>query len=353
MKLELIDRVKPGEILGKSILAFDGKILLNQGTILNSSYMNKIKEMGVYYIYVIDDELEDVEVNDNFLVDLKRSAMNSISNIMKNTLLIKDRKEGIEVIKTLEDLIQYIAENADINKSLNDIQTHNNQRYVHCVEVCVMSIFLGKTMKLKREQLKELGLAAILHDVGMAKISPKILEKNGGYSPEELLVLREHPHKGYEILKQNTGISETVLKSVLQHHERIDGKGYPKGLLGHQIHKYAKIIAVCDMYDLVTNNDNYKKSFKPYDAYELIIGGSSYIFDEEVVFSFRKTFSVYPLGSCVMLSNGIEGYVVKQNKNFPDRPVLRVTYDKDKGENIEPYEIDLVEDINVVIKCIV
>ena len=352
MKLELIERVKPGEILGKSILAFDGKILLNQGTKLNTSYINRIKGMGVYYIYVNDSDLEDVEVSDSFLIELKRSAMSSFSGIMKNTLLIQDRKEALEVIKTLEELIQYIAENADINKSLNDIQTHNNQRYVHSMEVCVMSVFLGKAMKLKRDQLKELGLAAILHDVGMAKISPKILEKNGEYTPEELLLLREHPNKGYEILKQNIGIPESALKAVLQHHERIDGKGYPNGLLGYQISKYAKIIAVCDMYDLVTNNDNYKKSFRPYDAYELIIGGSSYIFDEEVVFSFRKTFSVYPLGSCVKLSNGIEGYVVKQNANFPDRPVLRVIYDKDH-ESIEPYEIDLVEDINVVIKCII
>lgn len=353
MKLELIDRVKPGEILGKSILDYDGRILLNEGTILNPSYINKIKGMGVYYIYVSDTDLTDVEVNDKFLVELKRSAMSSISCIMKNTLLIKDRKEALEVIKTIEELIQYISENADISKSLNDIQTNNNQRYIHCMEVCIMSVFLGKAMKLKREQLKELGLAAILHDIGMTKLSSKIVEKNGDYSPEEILVLREHPQKGYELLKQNIGISESVLKAVLQHHERMDGKGYPNGLLGYQINKYAKIISVCDMYDLVTNNHNYKKSFRPYDAYELIIGGSSYIFDEEVVFSFKRTFSVYPLGTCVKLSNEVEGYVVKQNGNFPDRPVLRVIYDKDSQEPIKPYEINLIEDINVVIKCII
>ncbi len=353
MRLELIDRIKAGEVLGKSIFTFDGRILLKEGTKLNRLYINKIKDMGVYYIYVRDSILGDVDVNDSSLVELKQSAMGCVSNIMKNTSVIKDRKGAMDVIKTIEELINYIAENADINKSLYEIQTQSNERYIHSMEVCIRSVFLGQALGLKKDQLKELGVAAILHDIGMTKISAKVLEKHGSYTPEEQLLIREHPYKGYQILKQNIRIPESVLNAVLQHHERVDGKGYPNGLTGDQICKYAKIISVCDMYDLVTNNDNYKKTFRPHDAYELIIGGSSCIFDEEVVLAFRRIFSVYPLGCCVKLSNDIEGYVVRQNGNFPDRPVIRVIYNKDTMEPTTPYEIDLIKDINIVIKCII
>lgn len=353
MKLELVYRVNPGAILGKSILTFDGRILLKEGTKLTRLYINKIKEMGVFYIYLLDEELSDVEVNDDSLVALKQNAMGCVSNIMKNTPMMKNRKTALEVIKTIEELINYISENGDINKSLYEIQTHSNQRYIHSMEVCIRSIFLGQALGLKKEQLNELGIAAILHDIGMTRISPKVLEKHGNYTPEEQLLIKEHPTKGYEILKENVRMPDAVLNAVLQHHERIDGTGYPYGLKSPQITKYAKIIAVCDMYDLITNNDNYKKTFRPHDAYELIIGGSSCIFDETVVRAFKKIFSVYPLGCCVQLSNGIEAYVVKQNENFPDRPILRVIYDKDTKEPIAPYEINLIKDINVVIKCII
>lgn len=353
MKLELVDRIKPGEVLGKSILTFDGKVLLREGTKLNRLYINKIKEMGVFYVYLVESQLSDVEVSDSSLTGLKQSAMSTMSNVMKNTPMMKDRKKALDIIKTIDELIKYISENGDINKSLYEIQTHSNRRYIHSVEVCVRSIFLGKELGIKNEQLNELGVSALLHDIGMTKIPLDILEKRGVYTKEEQLIIKEHPVKGYEILKQNIRISEAILNAVLQHHERVDGTGYPMGLKGCQINKYAKIIAVCDMYDLVTNNDNYKKAFRPHDAYELIIGGSSCIFDQEVVMAFKRIFSVYPLGCCVQLSNGIEAYVVKQNEYFPDRPILRVLYDKDTKKPIKPYEINLINDINVVIKCII
>lgn len=148
MKLELIDRVEAGDVLAKSILTFDGRILLKEGTKLNRLYINKIRDMGVFYIYVLDNELSDIDVNDNSLVELKRSTMGCVSNVMKNTILIKDRKGALDVIEVIEELIRYIAENADINKSLYEIQTQSNQRYVHCMEVCIRSIRQSSALKI-------------------------------------------------------------------------------------------------------------------------------------------------------------------------------------------------------------
>ncbi|MCH5138962.1 HD-GYP domain-containing protein [Clostridiaceae bacterium UIB06] len=353
MKLEVINRLKGNEVLGRTIFTNDGKVLLRAGTALNSAYINKIKEMGVFYVYVEDERLDDVQVEDESISMLKQNTMESMSKIMKNTSMVADKKAMSECVKTIEELISYISENKDITKSLYDIQTYSNAAYVHSISVCIMSTIIGHGMKLDESSIKELGVAAILHDVGKTQLPRSIVEKQGQLTGEELQQYKEHPYLGAMLLKKNIRIPENVIKAVQQHHERVDGKGYPYGLTGKSISKFARIICVSDVYDSISNSKDYKKAFSPNDAYELILAGSGTIFDEEVVQSFRKSFSVYPLGCCVKLSDGVEGYVVRQNQNFPDRPVIRVIQDAATKEDIEPYEIDLVENINLVITSIV
>lgn len=353
MKLEIISRLKGNEVLGKNIFTSDGRILLRAGTVLNDSYINKMKEMGIFYVYVEDERLEDVEVEDENVSRLKQTIMECMSKMMRNISIIADKKIMSDYMKIVDELIDYITRNADINKSLYDIQTDNNLTYVHSVDVCVMSTFIGYSMRMDSNSVKELGLAAVLHDIGKAQLPKSILEKQGNLTKEELNEYKEHPYLGANLLRKNMRIPESVVKAVLQHHERMDGKGYPYGLEGKNISKYARIITISDVYDTITNSRDYKKAFNPNDAYELILAGSGTIFDKEIVTIFRKSFSVYPLGCCVKLSNDVEGYVVRQNENFPDRPVIRVIYDAETKNDIEPYEIDLVESINLVVKSVV
>lgn len=353
MKLEVINRLKGDEILGRNIFTNDGKILLRAGTILSGGYINKIKEMGVFYVYVEDERLDDVQVEDESISRLKQNTMENMSKIMKNIAMVSDKKAMSEYVKTVENLISYISENKDITKSLYDIQTHSNSTYVHSISVCIMSAIIGQGMKMDSSAIKELGVAAILHDIGKTQLPRSIVEKKGNLSGEELQQYKEHPYLGAMLLKKNVRISENIIKGVQQHHERVDGKGYPYRLTGKSINKFARIICVSDVYDTISNSKDYKKAFSPNDAYELILAGSDTIFDEEVVKSFKKSFSVYPLGCCVKLSDGVEGYVVRQNENFPDRPVVRVIEDIATKKDINPYEIDLVKNINLVITSIV
>ncbi|MBC2582114.1 HD-GYP domain-containing protein [Clostridium sp. DJ247] len=354
MKLEVINRLKGDEVLGKNIFTNDGRVLLRAGTKLISSYINKMQEMGVFYVYVEDDRLDDVQVEDENISRLKQTTLESMSKMMKNVGMISDKKGMSEYVKTVEELIDYIARDADINKSLYDIQTSSNLTYVHSIDVCIMATFIGHAMKMDTLTTRELGLAAILHDIGKTQLPKNIIDKNGQQmTKEELQQYKEHPYLGAMMLKKNVRISEATLKGVQYHHERVDGKGYPYGMEGKSIPKFARIICVSDVYDTITNSKDYKKAFSPNDAYELILAGSGTIFDEEVVQVFRNAFSVYPLGCCVKLSNGVEGYVVRQNPNFPDRPVIRVIYDVNTKQDIQPYEIDLVSSINLVITSLV
>lgn len=351
MRLEFINRVKIDEILGKNIVTNEGSVLLRSGVKLTHEYIIKLKELGVFYIYVEDSRLEDVSIEDERLSDLKELTMKNMSNIMKN-VTEGDALGTKSSLSVVEDLVNYIIEMGDVNKSLYDIQTFDNYTYLHSIDTGIMSIFLGISMNLNERELKELSIGAILHDIGKTKIDRNIITKPGKLTTEEFEEIKNHPIYGKEILEQNFNMTNRVLNAVEHHHERVDGSGYPYGLTKNQISKFAKIIGICDVYDSVSNDRCYRKKFNPSDAYELILAGSGSSFDEEVVRNFKRTFSVFPLGVCLKLSNGVEGYVIKQNRNFPDRPIIRVLYESETRLPIKFYEIDLLKHSNVIVESI-
>lgn len=352
MRLEFINKVKVGETLGKNILTNDGSVWLRTGVKFTKTYIEKLKELGVFYVYVEDARLDDVSIEDEKLSNLKSIAMKNMSKIMKN--VTEGNKKGTKhSLSVVEDLVNHIVAMGDVNKSLYDIQTFDNYTYIHSIDTGIMAIFLGISMKLNESELKELSIGAILHDIGKIKIDKDIITKPGKLTTEEFEEIKQHPIYGREILEKNFSMSNKILKAVEHHHERVDGKGYPYGLTKNQISKFAKIIGVCDVYDAASNDRCYRKKFNPSDAYELILAGCGNAFDEEIVKNFKKTFSVFPLGVCLKLSNGVEGYVIKQNKNFPDRPVIRVLYEKETREPIKFYEIDLLKCNNIAVQSII
>lgn len=352
MRLEFIDRVKENEVLGKNILTNDGKILLRSGVSLNSRYVEKLKELGVFFVYVEDARLDDILNEDEELTELKQTAIHNMSKIMKNVYTCNSR-EVKDSLNIVEDMVDYIIRMGDVNTSLYDIRTYDNYTYVHSLDTCIMASFLGLTNGFNERELKDLAIGAILHDIGKVKVDNKIITKSGALSEEEFKEIRKHPEYGEEILKKNLRIPDNAIKAVIQHHERIDGRGYPYGLVDKEISKFGKIVCICDVYDAVSNDRVYRRKFSPNEAYELILAGSGTAFDSGIVLNFRETFAVYPLGCCVKLSNSVEGYVIRQNRNFPDRPVIRVLYDSETKAPIPFYEIDLLEHSNLVITSIV
>jgi HD-GYP domain-containing protein (c-di-GMP phosphodiesterase class II) len=352
MRLEFIDRIKDSEVLGRNILTNDGKILLRSGVKLNYRYVEKLKELGVFFIYVEDDRLDDIATEDERLGELKQTTLKNMSRIMKNVYSCNSR-EVKDSLNIVEDMVDYIISMGDVNTSLFDIRTYDNYTYVHSLDTCIMSSFLGLSNGFNENELKELAIGAILHDIGKVKIDNKIITKCGALTDEEFLEIRRHPIYGEEILSRNVRISDNAIKAVIQHHERVDGRGYPYKLADKEISKFGKIVCICDVYDAVSNDRVYRKKFSPNEAYELILAGSGTAFDSAMVQNFRETFAVYPLSCCVRLSNSVEGYVIRQNKNFPDRPVIRVLYDSETKAPIPFFEIDLLEHLSLVIEAIV
>lgn len=352
MRLEYIDRVTENDVLGKSILTDDGQVLLRSGVKITSSYINKLKALGVFYIYIEDDRLSDIYVEDERLNELKKNTIKNFSSVIKN-LTNNNNADFKDSLSKVEELVDYLIEDGDVNKSLYDVKTHDNYTFLHCIDTGIMAAFLGMSMGFNEQQLKDLSKSAILHDIGKINIDNKIINKDSMLTEDEFEEMKKHPSYGAEILKKSFLISDSVIAAVEQHHERVDGRGYPRSLEGKAINKYAKIVSICDVYDAVSNDRSYRKKFTPNAAYELILSGCGSAFDEEIVRKFRETFSVYPLGCCLRLSNGVEGYVIKQNSNFPDRPVIRVLYEGETKKPIAFYEIDLLENFNLTVESVI
>lgn len=353
MRLIGIGTTKPGDVLGETVLSRDGSVMLRQGVMLTQRYIDKLKELGIDCLYIEDERLEDVAVQDPKFLEIKRDVVKLLSKSFIN-LQYNDTKPRLNsTIEIITELVDYLISNKDIgNKHLVEIKTHDNYTYVHSLNTCVIALFFGTQLSYPKSRLVDLGIGALLHDIGKTRIPKEILNKNGRLDAEEFALIKQHPQIGYNIVERLDYISDRSKLAILEHHERIDGSGYPKGLNGKQISKFAKITSISDVYDAIVSDRAYRKGVSGSEAYEFILGGSGTFFDFELVNIFKNNFSIYPLGVCVRLSNGTEGFVVRDNKGFPDKPIIRVIYDEN-GNAIQPIEIDLVEKIDLCIDKVI
>lgn len=352
MKLINIENAKSGDVLGQSIFGYDGRILLRDGIKLNQRYINKLVDIGVAYIYIQDSMLEDIKPEDPKFLEIKSQAIRSLSR-MFSKLQYNDTLEIKSTLSSITDIVDYLIENKEINSMyLIELKTFDNYTYVHSLNTCILSLVYGIKLSYSKPMLIDLGAGTLLHDIGKMKIPQEILNKNGKLTVAEYDLIKTHPEIGYEMVKDLKDFNERGKRIILEHHERYDGKGYPYGLKGDEISKFARIACISDIYDAIASDRVYRKKFSANEAYEFILGGCGTYFDIELVKVFKDIFSIYPLGACVKLSNGMEGFVIAHNKGFPDRPIVRVLSDI-YGNNVSPVEINLIQKTDVCIEGIV
>lgn len=353
MRLISTVSAKPGDVLGESLLNYDGSIMLRQGVEITQRYIEKLVELGIGYIYIDDDRLSDVKVQDPKFLELKTEVVKVLSKNFVSLQYNDSKPELKGITNSVTELVDYLLNNKDISSNhLTEIKTHDNYTYVHSLNTCVIALFFGMKMNFTRIMLEELGAGALLHDIGKMKVEKKILNKAERLTTEEFEAMKQHSLFGYDLVKDLNYISHRSKLVVLQHHERVDGSGYPHSLPGRKISRFAKIVALSDVYDAIVSDRVYRKGISGSEAYEFILGSAGTQFDWELVNLFKYNFSIYPLGVCVHLTNGIEGFVVRENPGFPDRPVVRMIYDQN-GLTIDPVDIDLLEKIDVCIEKMV
>lgn len=240
----------------------------------------------------------------------------------------------------VEEISNSVMRNPGALISLARLKIADDYTYMHSVAVCALMIALSRQLGLDEQQTRDAGMAGLLHDLGKAMIPMEILNKPGKLTDEEFALVKTHPEEGYKLLLEGKGISEIAKDVCLHHHEKIDGSGYPKGLNGESMSLYAKMGAVCDVYDAVTSNRPYKAGWDPAESIKRMAEWKGH-FDPTVFQAFVKSLGIYPIGSFVRLESGKLGVVVEQGEQSLLKPKVKVFFSTKSQAYIRPETIDL------------
>lgn len=243
----------------------------------------------------------------------------------------------------VEDISNSVMRQPHALISLARLKTADEYTYMHSVAVCALMIALARQLNLEEDLVRDAGFAGLLHDIGKIGIPLKILNKPGKLTDSEFAVVKSHPEVGAKILIDSYDVSPMVLDVCLHHHEKIDGTGYPHGLKGNTISLFAKMGAVCDVYDAITSNRPYKKGWAPADSIRKMAEWSKGHFEESVFQAFVKTVGIYPTGSLVRLESGRLAVVVEQHETSLLSPRVKVFYSAKTKMPIIQETLDLAD----------
>lgn len=356
MKLKSIHSVFNQDCLAKPIYNDLGQTLLKSGVILTDKMIGRLKEKGISYVYVDDPFTKDIIVNDTINGKTRTKALKTIQDNFKTVSAQMTLGKSVDMDKLtpsfshlVKNILTEIQSNNEAISMLSEVISYDSYVFHHSLNVTVYAIAIGKKLGLNQSELHELGLGAVLHDLGKMGIPLEVLNKSDKLTEEEFKLIKSHASIGFEMLRKSFTISLVTAHCAFQHHERIDGSGYPRKIAGNDIHYYAKIIGVADVFDAVTSNRVYRQAMLPHEGLELLYSGVGTLFDKKIVDCFAKTVAIYPVGLEVKLSNGQEGIVAKVNSQLPSRPVIRVI--KNEPQNERQYEgnLDLSTELNITI----
>lgn len=355
LRLKGISQCEEGDILGRTVYDISGRPLIVEDLKLTSPIIDKLKKISIHILYIKDEETEDIDIEDSIPIELKQEA---ISKITETFTKLQDTQADTEKIllqevKAFKGVISSVFHELQGNqKALNmmtSLQVSDHYVYQHSFNVMVYSVQMMIHLQESQKRSEEIGLGAILHDIGKMKIPKEVLEKPGKLTAEEYAVVQEHCQIGFDMLRKQYSIPLVAAHCAYQHHERVDGSGYPRGLLEKDMHFYAKIMGVCDVFDAVTTNRSYRAAMLPSDGMELLYAGCGQHFNQEMVDTFKHCVALYPEGLEVVLSNGERGVVKEYDLMYPGRPVVKVLKDEEGAIVSSGLLRDLRNELNLTI----
>lgn len=348
-----IKELKTGIKLDQDVHSKLGGILFKKGTIILDEHREILDAFGVEQVEIVGEEKKKEkqtksekpktkhETEDPF-TELFTQALKTIDHIYK---LAQGNAQipVLEIRKTLQPLLddsflqlKHLSRLKFISQNLMKYDSH------HALSVGILSYAIGKWLGLEQGEGMQLALAGVLHDIGISRISGHYIYKNGILTKDEFEEVKKHTLYGYQVIKDTKGLTEGTILSVLQHHEREDGSGYPLGLKKDQIHLYAKIVAIADIYHALVSKRNYRAEYPLFQAIEQLSKESFGKLDPKIVRIFIDRMTKISNGTHVLLNSGQEGTIVFVDQHNPTRPWVKV------GEEI----INLLKEKELYIKDI-
>jgi HD-GYP domain-containing protein (c-di-GMP phosphodiesterase class II) len=241
----------------------------------------------------------------------------------------------------VDEISSSVMRNPGALISLARLKTADDYTYMHSVAVCALMVALARQLALDEKQTRDAGMSGLLHDLGKAMMPMEVLNKPGKLTDEEFRIIKSHPEEGHRILLEGGAVGPVPLDVCLHHHEKVDGSGYPHRLKDEQISVFAKMGAVCDVYDAITSNRPYKAGWDPAESIRKMTEWTSGHFDGRIFQAFVKSIGIYPVGSLVRLSSGRLGVVTEQSEQSLLTPRIKVFFSTKSLAYIPPELIDL------------
>ena len=326
-------------ITARNVFSADGRMLLAADKEITESYIRRLQEMEVYAIYVRNPLFDTVEVP---LVVSEETRNQSMQTVKRAFEVLRGKREDVsfDAIQTVaRRIVAEVLRNRRALVHLTEIRTHDDYTFAHSVDVCGLAVLVATHLGYNEVRLQELAVGALLHDVGKTKVDAALLNKQTALDDDEMAMMRSHTMFGFDILRCSKGkLTLPSIHIALQHHEKYDGSGYPRGLSKEEIHEYSRIVSIADVYDAITSDRPYRKALEPYEAYELMLINGNQHFDPQILPIFLKRIAIYPVGTVVRLNTGDIGVVVSVPPEMPLRPTLRLIMDKQR--RLYPGEIE-------------
>lgn len=320
MKICKVSELKGNEKLARAIVTSGYQELLAAGTVIKPEYIPKMLQLGITEVFIEDGKLspEQVMILREDVEDLFKEKVRSVLE----RHIYNDNSNLEELAKTADSIIANILSNNDLVEKIFDIKERSADIYEHSISVCSMSVLIAVKEGIGRDEIHDLGVAALFHDIGLryldfdyANLDIEELDER------KLSEYHKHPAYAFSALEKESWISNKAKTLILKHHERIDGSGFP--FHAKNFDDTTKILQVCDAFDEMICGIGCKRS-RVYEAVEFMKVAKGMYFDENAVNNLLDFTAVYPSGTAVILNSGEMGIVIRQNKQFPERPVLKI-----------------------------
>lgn len=302
--------------------------LVENGQELTERMIERLSQRNLPGVYIDTEFSDDIRPEEIYDPKVKREMNTKMSSCFKeySSSVFLSLPSIKNINSVIDDIMNSIFESSECLLNVIQIEDYDNYTFNHSLDVATISVLVGMKIHLSGNCLRHLAMAGLLHDVGKLEVPIEIINKKAALLPEELDLIKEHADLAYTRLNGSPQIPSAVTQAIHSHHEKYDGTGYSRGLVGKEIPLYSRILALADVYDALTSQRPYRKAWMPHEAIEYMLGNSGAHFDPNLLDTFLKTVLPYPVGVVLQLSNQEICVVIKNNPDFQTRPIVKIIY---------------------------